>query len=169
MSYSNKVAIYPGTFDPLTFGHLDIIERSLKIIDKLIIGVAAETPKQIQFSLKDRVDTINLVLEKYFPQENARAVGFEGLLVDFARNERVNLIIRGLRAASDFEYEFQLAWMNTKLASEIETLFLPASEKTHFVSSSIVKQIARLGGDLKEFVPKEVSQQLKDYYGQYPK
>jgi pantetheine-phosphate adenylyltransferase len=164
MKNNTKAAIYPGTFDPITLGHMSIIERALKIIDQLVIGVAVETAKDVMFHVEHRVATINSILTKYFPNSNVKAIGFSGLLVDFARAQEINLLIRGLRAASDFEYEFQLAWMNTKLASEIETIFLPASDKTHFVSSSIVKQIAKLGGDLKEFVPDEVSQQLKKYY-----
>lgn len=169
MNQNHKVAIYPGTFDPITLGHLDIIERSLKIVDSLIIGVAAATTKTVLLPLDQRVEMINLILQDYFPHRNVQAIGFNGLLIDFARHHQIKLLIRGLRAVSDFEYEFQLAWMNTKLAPEIETLFLPASERTHFVSSSIVKEVAKLGGDLREFVPHEIALQLKNYYGQVKK
>ncbi|MBL6784783.1 MAG: pantetheine-phosphate adenylyltransferase [Rickettsiales bacterium] len=151
-------AIYPGTFDPITIGHIDIIKRSLKISDRLIIAIAQNSDKNPLFSHKKRQDIViqSLKDEGLYDETKIKVEAFSGLLVDFAKSQNANIIIRGLRAVSDFEYEFQMACMNSKLSNEIETIFLPSSENTHFISSRFVKQIARLNGDVSQLVTKSV-------------
>lgn len=157
-----RIAVYPGTFDPITAGHLDIIKRALKICDKLIIAIAADTAKTPIFSVKERV----LMVENDVELLNGtiEVKGFEGLLVNFAKENGASVIIRGLRAVSDFEYEFQMSGMNSKLNPEIQTVFLPASEVTHFIASKFVKQIVNLGGDVKGLVSDAVKEKLLKYY-----
>jgi len=160
----SRIGIYPGTFDPITKGHLDIIERALNIVDKLIIAVAADVPKTPIFSIKKRIAMIKSDVKIDIMGHNIEVLPFNGLLIDFARKTGSSVIIRGLRAVSDYEYELQLASMNSKMAEEIETVFLPASEHTQFIASSLVKEVARLGGDVSQFVSEEVANNLKKYY-----
>ena len=151
----SKKAVYPGTFDPITRGHLDVIIRSLKIVDKLVIAIAYDVVKAPLFSLKERVDIVKNDIFSTIDKDVAskiEIVGFKGLLIEFMKSKGSNLIIRGLRAVSDFEYEFQLFSTNSKLDSNIETIFLPAKDSTHFISATVVKEIARLGGDVSSFV-----------------
>lgn len=160
-----RIGIYPGTFDPITFGHMDIIRRALKVVDKLIIGVALDSAKEPLFDVEQRSALVRADI-KALGEDTKRieVKGFSGLLVSFAREEKATLLIRGLRAVSDFEYEFQMASVNNKIASEIETVFLTASDATHFISSRFVKQIARLGGDVSKFVSPTVAESLKQEY-----
>jgi pantetheine-phosphate adenylyltransferase len=151
-------AIYPGSFDPVTNGHLDVIERARKLFDEVIVAVADNDEKQPLFSLKDR---LNLLSETAGKIDNVRIAEFKGLLVDFARGEEAGAVIRGLRAVSDFEFEFQMALMNRKLDGAVETIFLMPKEEYTYLSSRIVKEIARLGGDVSRFVPACVVKALK--------
>ncbi|NDF11612.1 MAG: pantetheine-phosphate adenylyltransferase [Proteobacteria bacterium] len=162
----SRIAIYPGTFDPVTNGHVDIIKRALGVADKLIIAVAEDSPKTPIFTLKERASLIDEAARVFAKTDHKRieVQKFSGLLVDFARKHKAKVLIRGLRAISDFEYEFQMAHMNAKLNSDIQTIFLPASEQTHFISSRFVKEIARLGGDVTELVPKNVAEAIKKKY-----
>jgi pantetheine-phosphate adenylyltransferase len=160
------IAVYPGTFDPITFGHLDIIERTSKVFAKLIIAVAEDNPKSPIFTVQERLELIETQVRKRY-NENVTVQHFNGLLVDFVRSQGSSVIVRGLRAATDFEYEFQLSFMNHKLAPDIQTMFIPANEKGHFISSRIVKEVARLGGNLSTFVPKEIEEKLKQYYAKH--
>ena len=162
---TNKIAIYPGTFDPITFGHLDIIKRAVDLVGHLIIGVAKDTNKKPIFSLQERVEMVEKeVAFLNRDEKTVEVVGFEGLLVDFARQNNSHIIIRGLRAVSDFEYEFQMSGMNSKLDNKIQTVFLPASESTHFIASRLVKEVARLGGNIEEFVSKNVKEKLEKFF-----
>ena len=151
-------AIYPGSFDPVTNGHLDVIERARKLFDEVIVAVADNDEKQPLFSLKDR---LNLLSDTAGKIDNVRIAEFKGLLVDFARQEEAGAVIRGLRAVSDFEFEFQMALMNRKLDGAVETIFLMPKEEYTYLSSRIVKEIARLGGDVSRFVPACVVKALK--------
>ena len=143
------IAIYPGTFDPITNGHTDLIQRAAKLFDKVIVAVAASTGKRPRFSLDQRVDLANKVLSGL---DRVEIIDFDTLLVDFTRQCKADVILRGLRAVSDFEYEFQLAGMNRRLAPEVETMFLTPAEQFAYISSSLVKEIAALGGNVSEFV-----------------
>jgi pantetheine-phosphate adenylyltransferase len=151
-------AIYPGSFDPVTNGHLDVIDRARKLFDQVIVAVAHNDEKQALFSLDERLmylrETVGTV-------ERVRVAQFEGLLVDFARAEKAHAVIRGLRAVSDFEFEFQMALMNRKLESDLETIFLMPKEEYTYLSSRLVKEIARLGGDVSQFVPGIVAKALR--------
>lgn len=166
MKAISRIGIYPGTFDPITFGHMDIIRRALKVVDKLVIGVALDTGKAPAFDMELRGQLVREEIASLGEKEAARieVKTFSGLLVNFARENEATLLVRGLRAVSDFEYEFQMASINSKLSPGVETVFLTASESTHFISSRFVKQIARLGGDISPFVSKRVAQRLRDYY-----
>ena len=148
-----RVAIYPGSFDPITNGHLDIITRGSKIFDKLIVGVLVNIDKVGLFSIEERVELIKRVTSHL---ENVEVVSFNGLLVDLAKKNNAKVILKGLRAVSDFEYEFQMALMNSQLDSEVETLFMTTSAANSFLSSSSVKQVAKFGGDIKGLVPDEI-------------
>ncbi len=150
-------AVYPGSFDPLTNGHLDIITRASKMFDKVIVGVLRNSSKSPSFSAEERVDFIKRTTRHL---NNVEAVSFNGLLVDFARQNGCKVIIKGLRAVSDFEYEFQMALANKSQADEIETLFLTTSQEYMFLSSSIVKELARYNGDLSTLVPEEIENEI---------
>ena len=157
-----KIAIYPGSFDPITNGHLDLIERGLKIFDEIIVAIAVNPVKQPLFTIEERVELIREVLNDH-PQ--VKIDHFTGLLVDYVRQQNTNVILRGLRAVSDFDYEFQLALMNRRLAPEIETVFLMTSLKWVFLSSSILKEAVSLGGVLEDIVPPIVFQRLREKFG----
>ena len=160
-----RIGVYPGTFDPITVGHFDIIKRALHVVDKLVIAVALDTGKEPLFDLPLRAALV---------QEDVNSLGadakrvevraFSGLLMNFAEEAGAKIVIRGLRAVSDFEYEFQMACMNSRLNPTIETLFLTASEDTHFISSRFVKQIGRLGGDISSFVSPNVAKRLREHF-----
>jgi len=151
------IAIYPGTFDPITKGHTDLVERALHLFDKVIVAVAENTAKEPVFSLEERMGMASVALEQF---QGVEILPIPGLLVEFAKQHGAKAILRGLRAVSDFEYEFQLAGMNRKLAPEIETLFLTPAEKYAYISSSLVREIAALGGDVSPFVHKNVMAEL---------
>ncbi|MCM8779766.1 MAG: pantetheine-phosphate adenylyltransferase [Candidatus Omnitrophica bacterium] len=154
-------AIYPGTFDPVTYGHIDIIKRSLKIFDEVIIAVAHSPHKKPLFSVKERVDMLRKVVKDI---EGVSIESFDGLVVDYARKKSINTIIRGLRMLSDFEYEFQMALTNRKLEPDVETIFLMASESQSYTSSRLLKEAAALGADLSAFVPPFVENALKQKF-----
>ena len=158
---SEKIAIYPGTFDPFTNGHLDITERASKIFDKVIVTIAQNTKKEPLFSLKERINFISDA-SKHLP--NVSTGSFEGLLVDFADNEQAAVIIRGLRAISDFEFEFQMALMNHRLNNDITTVFLMPNEKYTYLNSTIVREVAEFGGNVDKLVTPLVAQKLHDKY-----
>ncbi|HZS16625.1 MAG TPA: pantetheine-phosphate adenylyltransferase [Candidatus Udaeobacter sp.] len=155
-------AIYPGSFDPITNGHLDVIERARKLFDEVVVAVAHNDEKQPLFSLKERLDLLGQTAGKF---DNVKIAEFEGLLVQFARKEQAGVVIRGLRAISDFEFEFQMALMNRKLDPAVETIFLMPKEEYTYLSSRIVKEIARLGGDISGFVPACVAKALGRKFG----
>lgn len=161
-----KTAIYPGTFDPITLGHLDVIKRSLAVCDKLIIAVAKDTPKNTLFSLNERVTMIKKDIADHLKDISPQieVVGFKGLLVDFADQINATIMIRGLRAVSDFEYEFQLSAMNYRINPKIQTVFIPASESKQFIASNLVKEVARLKGDVSQFVSKNTVKELKKIF-----
>lgn len=153
-----KRAIYPGSFDPVTNGHLDVVERARKLFDEVIVAVAHNDEKQPLFSLEER---LNLLAQTVGKIDNVRIAQFEGLLVEFALKEKASAVIRGLRAVSDFEFEFQMALMNRKLEGAVETIFLMPKEEFTYLSSRLVKEIARLGGEVSKFVPGIVATALK--------
>jgi pantetheine-phosphate adenylyltransferase len=150
-------AIYPGTFDPITNGHLDIIARASNLYNKVIVAVAVNRGKTPLFSLDERVALVREVTPEF---SNVQVIGFDNLLVDCAKQQGANVILRGLRAVSDFEYEFQLAGMNRRLAPQLETVFLTPAEQYEFISSSMIREIAQLKGDVTCFVPDAVHQRL---------
>lgn len=160
-----RIGIYPGTFDPITFGHMDIIRRALRVVDTLVIGVALDSAKEPLFDVRTRAAMVEKDIAPLGIDAKRIVVKpFSGLLVNFAHEEKASLLIRGLRAVSDFEYEFQMASVNHKIAPDIETVFLTASDSTHFISSRFVKQIARLGGDVSKFVSPEVAEMIRNEY-----
>lgn len=148
-----KRAVYPGSFDPITFGHLDIIERSAKMVDELVIGVLCNSTKNSLFSLEERVNMIKEITKEI---PNVRVEAFEGLLVDYMRQIDATIIIRGLRAVTDFEYELQIAQTNHVLKDDVETIFLITNLKYSYLSSTVVKEIASYGGDISKFVPEKI-------------
>ncbi|MEW6623846.1 MAG: pantetheine-phosphate adenylyltransferase [Bacillota bacterium] len=156
-----RKAIYPGTFDPVTYGHLDVIQRANKLFDRIVIGVAEHTPKNTLFTLEER---LKMVQDEIAGFQNIEAKPFSGLLVNFAKNEGACSIIRGIRAVSDFEYEFQLSLMNKKLSPELETVFLMTSSDYLFLSSNIIKQVASLKGCIEGLAPKSVVKALYKKY-----
>jgi pantetheine-phosphate adenylyltransferase len=161
---SERIGLYPGTFDPITNGHLDIVSRAVKVVDRLIVAVAVNAGKGPLFDLAERVAMVEAeVAEIRGAVIEVRP--FDNLLVEFARSCGARLIVRGLRAVSDFEYEFQMAGMNARLAPDTETLFLMASERCQFISSRFVKEIGRLGGDISQFVSPRVKARLDEKFG----
>ncbi len=154
---TNRV-IYPGTFDPITNGHLDLVERAAKMFDEVVVGIAASEKKGPLFTLEERVDLTEQVLS-HLP--NVKVKGFSKLLAHFCQEEEGNILLRGLRAVSDFEYEFQLANMNRQLAPDLETVFLTPAEHLSFISSSLIREIALLDGDVSNFVPPLVAEALE--------
>ncbi|MBM3252585.1 MAG: pantetheine-phosphate adenylyltransferase [Candidatus Omnitrophica bacterium] len=153
-----KTAIYPGSFDPITYGHIELIKRALGIFEDVIVAVANNVEKNPIFSVKERLEMIKDAVKDL---DNVSVESFDGLVVDFARKKKVSVIIRGLRMISDFEYEFQMALTNRRLASDVETIFLMPSEQYSFLSSRLLKEAAHLGADLSSFVPAEVEKALK--------
>lgn len=165
-AHGPRIGVYPGTFDPITRGHMDIVRRAAAVVDKLVVGVAKNAGKDPLFTLEERVALVDGDLAEL--RGNGRVIevqAFDNLLIHFARDVGAGVIIRGLRAVSDFEYEFQMATMNARLDSGIETVFLTASERQQFVASRLVKEIARLGGDVSEFVSPRVAAELKRRVG----
>ncbi len=160
-----RTGVYPGTFDPITNGHLDIISRAVKVVDKLVVAVAVNIGKGPLFSLKERVAMCRREVDKLnLKAAEIEVVPFDTLLMDFVSTRGADLIIRGLRAVSDFEYEFQMAGMNTRINGKVETLFLMASERNQFIASRLVKEVARLGGDISSFVPAAVNRSVRAKY-----
>jgi len=157
MTVNPRIAIYPGTFDPITNGHLDLIQRGHRLFDKLIVAIAHSPNKRPCFALEERVDLANKAIDGI---DNVEVVGFSSLLAHFAVEMGAGVLLRGLRAVSDFEYEFQLASMNRHLMSEVETVFLTPTEQFSFISSSLVREIARLGGDVSTFVHPTINKAL---------
>jgi pantetheine-phosphate adenylyltransferase len=156
-----KTAVYPGTFDPLTCGHGDIVRRAVLLFDKVIVAVAVNAGKQPVWDVGERVELAKKALSDL---PNIEVVQFDNLLIEFARQQGASIILRGLRAVSDFEYEFQLAGMNRRLAPDVETVFLTPAEQYTFISSSLVREVARLGGDISDFVHPEVKKALQARY-----
>ena len=166
MAAKELVAVYPGTFDPITLGHMDIIKRASRIADRLFAAVARNAGKAPMFSTGERVQMVQEELEELTANGATLEVrSFDNLLMHFCEDLDAKVIVRGLRAVSDFEYEFQMAAMNTRLNSEIETIFLMASERQQFISSRFVKEIGRLGGDIRSFVSPRVATILQDRFG----
>lgn len=155
-----RKGLYPGSFDPITNGHLDVLQRAAKLFDELIVAVALDNQKASIFSVEERVALLEETV-KLHQLENVRVVGFKGLLVEYAMQHQVTAVVRGLRAVSDFEFEFQMALMNRKLHPEVETIFLTPKEELTYISSRIVKEIARLGGEIEGFVPDNVALALR--------
>ena len=163
---SKRIVIYPGTFDPLTYGHLDIIERASKLGDELIVAVAANAGKGPLLSIEDRTELVaaeaRRLVEDGTITTPIRVLNFSTLLTDFAREKGASVIVRGLRAVSDFEIEFQMASINKRLHGDLETVFLMAAEHQHFVASRFVKEVSRFGGDISSFVPASVVRKMRD-------
>ena len=162
----NKTAIYPGTFDPITFGHIDVIRKSLKLFDKVVVGVSDESNKNYLFSSEERIEIVNQALFKdlKLTKKKIKVVSFGSLTTDLCKKYKSNIILRGLRAVSDFEYEFQLAGMNRKLNQNIETIFLMSDVENQIISSKFVKEIVKLKGDIRKFTTKSTIKSLKDKY-----
>ena len=161
-----KIAVYPGTFDPITFGHIDVIKKSLSIFDRLIVATTDNTDKNYFFSIEERLDIINNSLFKdlKFSKKKVKVITFDNLTIELCKKYKASAIIRGLRAVSDFEYEFQLAGMNKKLNSKIETMFLMSDVENQIISSKFVKEIANLGGNIDRFVTKYTAKMLRNKY-----
>ena len=161
-----NTAIYPGTFDPITYGHIDVIQKSLKIFEKIIVAVSDGNQKQYLFSIDERIDIVNKALfsDLKFNKKKIKIVSFNSLTTDLCKKFKSNIILRGLRAASDFEYEFQLAGMNRKLNNNIETVFLMSDVKNQIISSRLIKEIAEFNGDIRKFTTKSTINSLKKKY-----
>ncbi len=162
----NKVAIYPGTFDPITYGHIDVIKKALKLFDKIIVGVSNVNNKNYLFDANERIEIVNKALFKDLKlnRKKITVITFGSLTTDLCRSYKSNIILRGLRAVSDFEYEFQLAGMNRKLNNNIETIFLMSDVENQIISSKFVKEIVKLKGNIKKFTTKSTIKSLKDKY-----
>ncbi len=162
----NKVAIYPGTFDPITFGHIDVIKKSLKLFDKIVVGVSNVSNKKYLFTLEERINIVNKALfnDLKLNKKKILVVSFDSLTTDLCKKYKSNIILRGLRAVSDFEYEFQLAGMNRKLNQNIETIFLMSDVENQIISSRFVKEIIKLKGNIKKFTTKSTIKSLKEKY-----
>ena len=162
----NKVAIYPGTFDPITYGHIDVIKKALKLFDKIIVGVSDVSNKNYLFNSEERIDIVNKALfnDLKLSKKKISVVSFSSLTTDLCKKYKSNIILRGLRAVSDFEYEFQLAGMNRKLNNNIETIFLMSDVENQIISSRFVKEIVKLNGDIRKFTTKSTIKSLKDKY-----
>ena len=162
----NKVAIYPGTFDPITYGHIDVIKKALKLFDKIVVGVSNVSNKNYLFSSEERIHIVNKALfnDLKLNKKKISVVSFSSLTTDLCKKYKSNIILRGLRAVSDFEYEFQLAGMNRKLNNNIETIFLMSDVENQIISSRFVKEIVKLNGDIKKFTTKSTIKSLKDKY-----
>ena len=162
----SKIAIYPGTFDPITFGHIDVIKKSLKLFDKIVVGVSDESNKNYLFGSEERIEIVNKALFKDLKlnRKKIKVVSFGSLTTDLCKKYKSNIILRGLRAVSDFEYEFQLAGMNRKLNQNIETIFLMSDLENQIISSRFVKEIVKLKGDIKKFTTKSTIKSLKEKY-----
>ena len=162
----NKVAIYPGTFDPITFGHIDVIKKGLKLFDKVVVAVSDGENKDYLFSIEERIEIVRKALfsDLKLNKKKVEIISFTSLTTDLCKKYRSNIILRGLRAVSDFEYEFQLAGMNRKLNNNIETLFLMSDVENQIISSRFVKEIVKLRGDIKKFTTKSTIKSLKEKY-----
>ena len=162
----NKVAIYPGTFDPITYGHIDVIKKALKLFDKIIVGVSDVSNKNYLFNSEERINIVNKALfnDLKLSKKKIFVVSFSSLTTDLCKKYKSNIILRGLRAVSDFEYEFQLAGMNRKLNNNIETIFLMSDVENQIISSRFVKEIVKLNGDIRKFTTKSTIKSLKDKY-----
>ena len=155
-----NIAVYPGTFDPFTYGHLDVVRRASKMFEKIIISVVENSNKISLFNIKERKEIIEEVIINETQLDNIQIKGFNGLLVDHVKDVGAVAVLRGLRALSDFEYEFQMAGINARLSSEFETIFLMASDNNQLISSNLVKEVSKLHGDVSKFVPSEVEMEL---------
>ena len=162
----SKIAIYPGTFDPITYGHIDVIKKALKLFDKIVVGVSDVSSKNYLFNSEERIEIVNKALFKDLKlnKKNIAVVSFSSLTTDLCKKYKSNIILRGLRAVSDFEYEFQLAGMNRKLNQNIETIFLMSDVENQIISSRFVKEIVKLKGDIKKFTTKSTIKSLKEKY-----
>ena len=161
-----KTAIYPGTFDPITYGHIDVIQKSLKIFENLIVAISDGSQKNYLFSIDERIQIVNKALfsDLRFNKNKIKVISFNSLTTDLCKKYKSNIILRGLRAASDFEYEFQLSGMNKKLNNNIETIFLMSDVKNQIISSRLIKEVAKLNGDIKKFTTKSTINSLKKKY-----
>lgn len=157
-----KTAIYPGSFDPVTYGHLDIVERGLKLFDKIIVAILHNPGKKSLFTVAERVEMLEISLKKF---SNIEIDTFDGLLIDYTAKRKAKAILRGMRAVSDFEYEFQMALMNRRLNRQVQTVFLMTGLRWIYTSSSIIKEVARFGGNINGMVPPVVNQRLKEKFG----
>ena len=162
----SKIAIYPGTFDPITYGHIDVIKKALKLFEKIVVGVSDVSSKNYLFSSEERIEIINKALfyDLKLNKKKIKVVSFSSLTTDLCKSYKSNVILRGLRAVSDFEYEFQLAGMNRKLNQNIETIFLMSDVENQIISSRFVKEIVKLNGDIKKFTTKSTIKSLKEKY-----
>ncbi len=165
MNCEIKIAVYPGTFDPVTYGHIDLIKRALKLFDRLIVAIGENPAKKPLFTLEERLEMLEESLRDLPERERLEITSFSGLLVDFAREKGARVIVRGLRAVSDFEYEFQLALMNRRLARDIDTIFLMPGFRWIFISSTIIKEAAKFGGSVEGLVPPVVEKKLREKFG----
>jgi pantetheine-phosphate adenylyltransferase len=155
-----RIAVYPGKFDPITYGHIDVIKRALKIFDKLTVAVAEFSDKQLLFAKDERVEMIRAATKGL----NVEVEGFSSMLVDYLKKKKVNVVVRGLRAVSDFDREFQMAVVNNKLYPDMETIFITTDKKYFYLNSTLIKELAKLGGSLKDFVPKNVEEKLREKF-----